>query len=378
MKILCVIESDSWVDSHIVGSLQDSGHTVHVFHYGTGVGEFYGRSRADERQSKNNSLLETARNLLRNNNLDLIFCYVYDDFLLPETARDLSRLDLPMVNYNVDMLSQWYRQTRTARYFTRMLCAQRDNMEQLARYNPRLLYFPMAARMPVIGNKETEAFAPAAPVTFVGTPMPFRSAVLGRLHREGIPLAIYGKFWQEGRQATAPAGMEKTVNDLFHYAWPKVRTEGLDGLSRALLRRFSSQAPSSVQNLPVELMHGFLPDGALEELFRKSAVNLGFTRMIGDNPDARGVTQVKLRDFEIPLAGGFYLVEHVGEYAEMFESGVEVETWRTVGELTEKIRYYLDNPRKRLEIAASGRKKALARHTWESRFAMLFADLGIA
>lgn len=378
MKILCVIESGSWIESHIVGSLRDSGHTVHVFHYGTGVGEFYGRPRAEERLSKNSALLGTARELFRKGNLDLIFCYVYDDFLLPETAKALSRLDVPMVNYNVDMLTQWYRQTRTAKYFTRMLCAQRDNMEQLARYNSRLFYFPMAGRLSLCDLKESGEFTPAAPVTFVGTPMPYRCAVLDRLHRKGIPLAVYGKFWREGRQASAPAGVEKTLNDLFYYAWPKVRTEGLDGLLRALFRRFSSQAHSSVQNLPDELLHGFLPDGALDLLFRKSGINLGFTRMIGDNPDTEGCTQIKLRDFEIPLAGGFYLVEHVDEYAEMFESGVEVETWRTVGELAEKIRYYLDHPQKRFEIAAAGRKKAVARHTWESRFSMLFADLGIA
>ncbi len=39
--------------------------------------------------------------------------------------------------------------------------------------------------------------------------MPYQVAVLGRLHRAGIPLAIYGKYWQEGEQASAPVVLRK-------------------------------------------------------------------------------------------------------------------------------------------------------------------------
>lgn len=355
----------------------DSGHTVHVFHYGNAVGEFYGRDGARERSRKNNDLLEMAKRLCRTGGgLDLIFCYVYDDFLLPETARALASLDVPMVNYNVDMISQWYRQARTAGYFTRMLCAQRDNMKELARYNPRVLHFPMAGRKSTCNQGDTTEFVPAAPVTFVGTPMPYRTAVLARLQRNGVPMAVYGKFWQEGRQATAPAGFEKTVSDIWHYAWPKLRAEGGQGLARALGRRISPGAGGH-DALPQEIMHGFLPEEKLGILFRNSGINLGFTRMTGDDPDIPGLTQVKLRDFEVPLAGGFYLVEFVPEYAEMFEPGEEVETWRTPAELADKIRYYLDHPEKRRMIAAAGNRRAEAEHTWDKRFAMLFADLGI-
>ena len=145
LSILCVLERGTWADAHLAGSLRAMGHHVEVFHYGTGVGEFYGRARGVLRAEKNLALLAQARAMRSAGGLDLVFCYVYDDFLLPETARDLARLDAPLVNYNVDMVNQWYRQTRTAKFFTRMLCAQRDNMTNLARYNPRVLHFPMAA-----------------------------------------------------------------------------------------------------------------------------------------------------------------------------------------------------------------------------------------
>ena len=376
MNILCVIEQGTWAESHLAGSLRALGHNVSVFCYGPGVGEFYGRSRRQERADRNQALLGEARSLRAEAGLDLIFCYVYDDFLQEDTARALAGLGAPMVNYNVDMVTQWYRQTVTAPYFTMMLCAQRTNMAQMARYNPRVHHFPMAAKALAFAGTE-EAAPPDAPVTFVGTPMTYRVRVLDHLHRTGIPLAIYGKYWQENRQASAPATLEKVLHDIRCYSIPKWRAEGGAGLVSALRRRVSPSRPSADGHLPASLCKGFAPDGALNSLFAQSAINLGFTRMSGDDPTVPGVTQVKLRDFEVPLAGGFYLVERVGEYEEFFRSGVEVETWATLEELTDKIRYYLSHDAERKRIASAGRQRAVAEHTWDKRFARLFAELGL-
>lgn len=377
MKILCVIESNSWIEHHIVGTLKDAGHIVHVY-YQNFVGEFFGRKRRDERLEKNYELLNMAKELNLGSRLDLIFCYVYDDFLLPETARTLAALDVPMVNYNVDMVNQWYRQSRTAKYFTRMLCAQRENMDQLARYNPRLLYFPMAGR---VNRQQPDCvcdFKPAAPVTFLGTPNIYRAAVLSRLHAIKVPLAVYGKYWKEKRQTSKAPGFEKTLRDIIHYGVPKLRAEGIEGITDAFLRRFTHRTSVLSCDLPETAIHGILPEDSLNVLFAESRINLGFTRMTGDNPDLPGKTHTKLRDFEVPLAGGFYLVEKVPEYADLFKPGEEVETWETVDELSEKITYYLDHHDERNKIAAAGKKRAEADHTWERRFSMLFAELGIA
>src|SRR5208283_3293566 len=155
------------------------------------------------------------------------------------------------------------------------------------------------------------------------------------------------------------------------------RAEGFEGLFRALPRRISPGQPSAASPLPARLCKGFVPEGVLNSLFAQSAINLGFTRMSGDDPAMPGVTQVKLRDFEVPAAGGFYLVERVKEYDEFFRAGVEVETWGTFEELIDKIRYYLSHDAERRRIALAGRQRAVAEHTWEKRFAVLFAELGL-
>ena len=112
-------------------------------------------------------------------------------------------------------------------------------------------------------------------------------------------------------------------------------------------------------------------------MFRDSKINIGFTRMIGDDAHRPGITQIKLRDFEVPASGGFYLVEYVPEYADFFVPGKEVETWRTVNELIDKIRYYLTHEGERAAIAAAGQRRACRDHLWMHRFSDLFAKLGL-
>jgi spore maturation protein CgeB len=376
LNILVVGEANTWFDYHVTNSLREVGHHVFVFHYGNAVGEYYPRARWSERERKNRDLLREATKLKADHGLDLIFCYVYDDFLLPDMAAALGALGVPMLNYNVDMTNQWYRQTRTARYFTAMLCAQRVHMTDLARYGAPVYYFPMAARAPTFaGGPRIEI---PAPVTFVGTPMSYRIAVLSGLIDAGIPLAIYGKFWNEGLIACPDRNLEKTFADILAYGFARLRAEGIGALWAALVSRFEGDKhPGKMKDINPSLLLGFLPDADAPVLFRHSKINLGFTRMAGNDPDRPGITQLKLRDFEVPVCGGFYLVEHAPEYAEFFVDGREVETWRTVGELIEKIRYYLGHESERAAVAGAGRRRALAEHLWTHRFSCLFSKLGI-
>lgn len=376
MNILVVGEANTWFDQHVTASLRNIGHHVTVFHYGYAVGEYYPHARWREREKKNRDLLRQAVQLKADRGLDLIFCYVYDDFLVPDVAAALRSLGAPMVNYNVDMTNQWYRQIGIARYFTVMLCAQRVHMADLARYGAPVYYFPMAARAPTFpGGQGIDS---SAPVTFVGTPMSYRVAVLNGLIDAGIPLAIYGKLWKEGLVASPDRNLEKAFDDLLAYGFARLRAEGIGALLSALTSRFGGDKHDGRQKkIEPSLLHGFLPDADVPLLFRHSIINLGFTRMAQNDPSRPGVTQLKLRDFEVPACGGFYLVERAPDYAEFFEEGREVETWRTVGELIEKIRYYLHHESERASIAVAGQQRALREHLWTHRFTDLFSKLGI-
>ena len=80
---------------------------------------------------------------------------------------------------------------------------------------------------------------------------------------------------------------------------------------------------------------------------------------------------VNLRVFEILAARSFLLTEYSEELGELFCLGEEAESYKTIAELKDKIRFYLDNDSAREKIAQKGHEKFLRHFTWEKRMKAL-------
>ena len=65
------------------------------------------------------------------------------------------------------------------------------------------------------------------------------------------------------------------------------------------------------------------------------------------------------------------LTEYSDELAELFMLGEEIETYKTVSELQEKLTYYLEHDAEREKIAAKGHAKFLQHYTWPQRMKAL-------
>lgn len=85
--------------------------------------------------------------------------------------------------------------------------------------------------------------------------------------------------------------------------------------------------------------------------------------LVGKKPSAN------MRTFEATGSGCFLLVEHENYVDEYFEPGVEIETYRTKGEMIEKIEYYLAHPEEREAIARRGQERCLREHAMSLRSA---------
>jgi len=79
------------------------------------------------------------------------------------------------------------------------------------------------------------------------------------------------------------------------------------------------------------------------------------------------VNGLNCRAFEIAGCGGFQLVTDAPSMAEHFEPDEEIVMFRSVGDLVDKVRFYLHNPDAAQSIASRGRARAHRDHTYEHR-----------
>ena len=103
-------------------------------------------------------------------------------------------------------------------------------------------------------------------------------------------------------------------------------------------------------------------------LYNASRINLNLT--------AKQLrTALPIRVFDVPAAGGFLIGDYRVDLIELFEDGREVVCCRDADALPDLVRHYLARPEERAAIAAAGRRRILAEHTFEHRIARILASV---
>jgi len=90
-----------------------------------------------------------------------------------------------------------------------------------------------------------------------------------------------------------------------------------------------------------------------------------------------GNRSLRRRHFEIPGCGGFLLTTPADGIEEFYAPGEEIAVASDLGELVDKARYYLAHETERAAIAKAGHARTLAEHTWTSRLAHIFSEVGV-
>lgn len=111
----------------------------------------------------------------------------------------------------------------------------------------------------------------------------------------------------------------------------------------------------------------------LPEIFSKSRVVLG----VGTIGHCTDFYSLKMRDFDGPMSGSFYLTHDNPDLYELYDIGKEIVTYRNPEECVNKVEYYLTHPDERETIAKAGKEKAIKNHTWEKRFDKVLRVVGI-
>jgi hypothetical protein len=117
---------------------------------------------------------------------------------------------------------------------------------------------------------------------------------------------------------------------------------------------------------------GSISEAAMIATMQRAKIILGLGG-IGWSPNLKNV---KGRDFDAPCIGA-YVTSFNPDLAEMFRIGEEIACYSTPDEAIEVVRALLKDPEARRSLAARGRARCLAEHTWGHRFERVLELLGI-
>lgn len=85
---------------------------------------------------------------------------------------------------------------------------------------------------------------------------------------------------------------------------------------------------------------------------------------------------VNVRTFEAAGIGAFQMVNWRPGLKQLFEDGKELISFKTMGDLREKLDYWLGRANERSQIAEAGKRRAYAEHTYELRLSLLLDSAG--
>lgn len=111
----------------------------------------------------------------------------------------------------------------------------------------------------------------------------------------------------------------------------------------------------------------------LEAILVASKIVLNITR----TPFYGAETGINHRIFEAMSLGCFVLTDHCDEITELFEIGEEIETFKGINDLKQKVDYYLHHDDERERIAQLGHRRFLKDYTWQVRSADLLNKMGL-
>jgi len=333
------IASDLW-RANLHDSLVALGHEVIEFRYD--MAQTFRRLSDAEFIAENRPRL--GRELLaqvRSAQPRLLFTYFYDACVEAAALDEIRSLGVTTVNWFCNASYQLDLVRTIAPHYDWCLVPERFRLDDYRALGARPIYCQEAANPRRYRPRDVPL---EFDVAFAGQCYADRPDIVRWLRENGVDVRVWGPRWE-------------------HHVAHR---------SRNPFRWFSKP-----RGLPAGSVGGVLSDDALVALYSRARINLGFAT-VGETHHAVRISQVRLRDFEVPMSGGFYLAEHSDELADFFTPGVEIETWRTRDELLDKCRYYLARDHERRRIAAAGRDRALREHTWEHRFTAAFREMGLA
>lgn len=128
----------------------------------------------------------------------------------------------------------------------------------------------------------------------------------------------------------------------------------------------------------------------MEQIFRKSKINLNISNSFGYDAQfllssmgnflkhlraKKNAEQIKARNFEIPLAGGFQLSNYVLGLERYLNIGQEIAVYNSVDDCVKQIHYYLGQEKERNQIIHQSHNRVITEHTYLHRLKHVLEEI---
>lgn len=315
--------------------------------------------------------------------VDLFFSYFYDACVVPEVIHEIRGMGILTVNWYCNGSYQLHLVSKISPHYDWCLVPEKSRLQDYRAMGANPLYCQEAANPSVY---KPYPLAQEFDVTFIGQAYGDRPNHIRHLLDAGIDVRVWGTGWYN--QAATTEGRRKSAfpQRIRQVGRKLLTSEGWKAVGRRMGRVFVEQfagvstIATANQNeciLPRHVMGNPLTDTEMVKTFSRSRINLGFSSCGETHLGRERILQVRLRDFEIPMSGGFYIVEYMEELEEFYEIGQEIECYGSSEELADKIKYYLTHEAQREAIRRAGRERCLRDHTWQRRFQDAFRQMGL-
>ncbi len=349
--------ADGW-HNHFPPALADMGHEVVEFQYAWGdtyqkldpSQKLHAAHIAESRPKVSAELVRQITAAHREKPIDLFFSYFYDGIVLPEAIDAIKDLGIVTANWFCNGSYQLDLVHTIAPHYDWCLAPEKFRLADYRAMGARPLYCQEAANP---GFDKPYALPVEYDVTFVGQAYGDRPDYLKFLRAAGLDVRVWGANWHLHRTPSLPRKL-----------WRLARRAA--GIKRPPFLTF-----------PPDILGAPLGDIEMIQMFSRSKINLGFSTCGSTHLNGERILQVRLRDFEVPMSGGFYMVEYMEELEEFFEVGKEVVCYNDRQDLADKIKYYLAHDAEREKIRQAGYARSLRDHTWQKRLGTAFKEMGL-
>lgn len=325
-----------------------------------------------ERARFSEAFLAAVKEANRAARLDFVLTYVSDSHLEPSTVDRVRVAVAPIVNFFCNNVHQFHLIRRLAPRFTLNLVPEAEAIVSYRAVGAETHFFPMAANPDVYRHV---AAAPRYEASFAGQRYADRASHLLALREAGIDAHAFGQGWGAAAVAAVDAGAPAGA----------VAAPRRAGFGRALEILLHGRSPFRAARDRLEwerlqarhpaALHPPASDAAYVALFSESKISLGFLVLGDTHRTRRPLRQVRLREFEAPMAGAFYVTEYLEEIGLHYEIGKEIVCFRSREELVSLCRHYLTHDEERERIRRAGEARARRDHSWTRRFEELFVVL---